>query len=145
MDYCYKSTLICYSIGYFIYLIFGLVYLIDYFKISYECTQSYIWEYVLVSIFIGTIGFINRYIYRKADIQDYLYLLACLSSVDFCVAIWGGVELTNNSCTKLHNTPLLAFAFITFLIQIFTSISCFLFNCLYTLFMYRHHFDYNEV
>ena len=145
MNLCNKFLIGSIFVGQITYLIFGMVYLVDYFNISYECKESYIWEYVMVSLFITAVGVISRCIYRKSNIEEYLYLLAGLSLIDFIIALWGGIELMNISCVKITNTPLWTFALVTFFIQIISSTLLFLANCLYTLYELYYHTDYTEI
>lgn len=100
------------------YIVFGIIFLIDDYKIASECHNSSLWGYVLTSIIIA---FLRAGAHKSKDNEGNLCVLICLGIVELCFGIWGGVELFEKSCDDLTKTRLWTFAAVTFSLQIFVA------------------------
>ena len=108
--------------SYFTYIILGIKFLVEDYKIAKDCEQSNLWAYVLVSIIITALR-ANSKKDDKIPIEATLCALICLGMVEVTFASWGGVELWKYACDDLQDTSLWEFALVTFSLQLaFASI-----------------------
>ena len=139
---CYFRILVgLLLVGYFTYFGFGIAYLVDYYNISQH--GSYIWEYVFISLFISIIGVINRYMYRNTNIDEYIFMNACLGTIDIILAFWGIFEIAANS--QITYTSFGSYALITLFLQIASCFSTIVFNCVNALFLCHPRDRYEEI
>lgn len=104
------------------YLVFGIKYLVEDYKIANECKDSNLWAYVLVAMIMAlpsvSIGG------QKSEENLSLVYVAI---INLGLSIWGGIELWSNSknCDDLYNSNLWKVGLATFILQIFISTICF--------------------
>lgn len=105
------------------YIVFGIVYLIQDYKISNECKESDLWEYVLVSIILSCI---NITIKTENENKDAIVSLVMIGVINLILSTWGGVELWDYSypCDELFNSDLWKVGLAGFILQVITSIIC---------------------
>ena len=102
------------------YIVFGIMYLVQDYKIANECSGSSLWAYVLTAIILA----FSRSGARKSSNDEgeiNISLLFCLGLIETGLAIWGGVELWQKSCDDLRNSNLWKFGLATFCIQTFCA------------------------
>ena len=102
------------------YIVFGIMYLVQDYKIANECSGSSLWAYVLTAIILA----FSRSGARKSSNDEgriNIPLLFCLGLIETGLAIWGGVELWQKSCDDLSNSNLWKFGLATFCIQTFCA------------------------
>lgn len=102
------------------YTVFGIMFLVNDYPKSNNCTDIDLWVYVLVSVILS----FNRFAVKSNE--DYQYIipaLICKGFIELGLSIWGGVELFKSSChNKLWN-----FALASFIIQLSMATICLLF------------------
>lgn len=105
------------------YLIFGIIYLIEFYDISNECTESNLWVYVLVSLILSTFS-----LKIKSDSEDKkTTALICsvflMALINVSMTIWGGLELMtySKSCNQLFESNLWKVGLASFIVQLFVS------------------------
>ena len=125
------------SIGIFLFMVMypaiGLVYLIKF--NNEKC--PYIWDYNLVSFICYFTHFVvfrilNYYIINKTIVSYFLFLM------NMCLAIWGSIELSNESYREITSPNLWNYGLANCILQslmaaVFGSISVYntLFSCYY--------------
>ena len=123
-----KTTCGCYAIcclfllwlslivGVFVYLVLGIIYLVQDYDIVQKCSESNLWAYVLVAIILSFLHLVSMQ--YKTDDKKYIYIqILCLGFIETGLAIWGGIELWSKSCDSLINTHIWNFGLVTFLLQ----------------------------
>lgn len=106
------------------YFIFGIISLIDDYKIANDCKNSNLWEYVLVAMIMSTTNIKIGTTEENAQ----LVVSFIIGIIHVGLAIWGGIELWDNSknCDDLYNSNLWKIGLTTFVLQIVCSIFCFI-------------------
>lgn len=108
-----------YILGLIAYVIIGIIYLINYYEDTKDCNGSNLWEYVLVSVIIPCLGILsskNNSTESNRDIYLIIFVLSCI--IDYGLAIWGGIEIFNNSCSNIKNTKIWDFSLASFCLQL---------------------------
>lgn len=124
LNLCFGCSL-CWSILVLVsaciaYIVFGIMFLIDDYKIADGCHNSSLWAYVLTSIIIAFLRACGNQ--DNNDNKSNLCVFICLGIIELCFGIWGGVELFEKSCDDLTKTRLWTFAVVTFSSQIFVAL-----------------------
>ena len=104
-----------YILGLIAYIIIGIISLINYYEDTKDCNGSNLWEYVLVSVIIPCLGILsskNNSTESNRDIYLIIFVLSCI--IDYGLAIWGGIEIFNNSCSNIKNTKIWDFSLASF-------------------------------
>ena len=110
------SLLLSLVVCFISYIIFGIIYLIKDYDVNNNCSSSYLWYYVLISLIITPFSKYNiNYFYEN---KSYLFMIVFIASIDLILASWGSVELFNNSCNNLNKLNLWKFGIISFVLQI---------------------------
>jgi len=116
---CLFLLFISLILGLFLYLILGIIYLVQDYHIVQTCSESNLWAYVLVAIILSFLRLTP--IQHKTDdnkkIYNQIFQTMCLGFIEIGLAIWGGIELWNKSCDSLINTHIWYFGLVTFLLQ----------------------------
>ena len=103
------------------YIVFGIIFLVDDYKIAKDCKNSNLWAYVLVSVIITFLR-LNGKKNEKVPIEAVLCNMICLGAIEVAFASWGGIEIWKHSCNDLKDTSLWDFALVTFSIQVVFSV-----------------------
>lgn len=111
-----------------IYLISGLIILINDYDYSKDCNNSLLAIYVIVSLILVFKGLINSEIDSKCSILRLSIILIFQLFTDICLIIWGGFELFNISleCNDLINSNLWKIGLASFIMQITSFIIVFM-------------------
>lgn len=106
------------------YLVFGIMYLVQDYKIANDCAGSSLWAYVLTAIILAWgRGNAKNTSTKDGDMGTAFCTLVCLGLVDAGLAIWGGLELFQYSCSDLQDSNIWKFGLATFCLQtIFASL-----------------------
>ena len=98
------------------YIVFGILFLVQDYNIWNDCGGSALWPYVLVSIILS----LNRGNMKDLDNTEKIAVMICAILIEFCMSIWGGIELFDKSdgCSELTNSNLWKFGLVTFIFQI---------------------------
>ena len=128
----YKECIICsfYLIsglallaGTISYAVFAIIYLIEDYGISNDCKGSNLWEYVLVSIILGT-G--NLSIKGDVSMNSAIIIFVIIGIINLCLATWGSIELWkySYSCDDLFHSNLWYIGLVSFILQVFATVIC---------------------
>lgn len=102
------------------YVVFGIMYLVQDFKIAHDCNGSSLWEYVLVAMILA-LGHGGA----KSDSDHSIgIIMICLGFIDLGLAIWGGIELFDKSCDDLQESNIWKFGLVVFIFQLFLAVLC---------------------
>lgn len=102
------------------YLVFGIMYLVQDYKIANDCAGSGLWAYVLTAIILAWgRGNAKNTSTKDGDMGTPFCTLVCLGIVDAGLAIWGGIELFQYSCSDLQDSNIWKFGLVTFCLQAF--------------------------
>tara|TARA_Y100000992_G_C21271887_1_gene497394 strand:- start:9 stop:536 length:528 start_codon:yes stop_codon:yes gene_type:complete len=106
------------------YEVFGIIYLIEDYRISNECKGSNLWEYVLVSMILACTNVSVKTNDEKVDLSA--CILAIIGVINLSLSTWGGIELWNYSysCDELFNSNLWKVGLAGFIIQVTTTAIC---------------------
>jgi hypothetical protein len=119
---CGCITALGITAGIIAYFVFGIMYLVQDYNISHDCTGSSLWAYVLTAIILALLrSYTKKTIDEDEDNKTKICSLVCLIFIEMGLAIWGGIELWDKSCDNLVNTNIWKFGLATFYIQIFTA------------------------
>ena len=118
----YTATIILFSCE-LAYLTFGIIYLIEFYDISNECTESNLWVYVLVSLILSTFSVNIKSNNEDKKITALICSLFFLALINTSMTIWGGLELMSYSklCKQLFESNLWKVGLASFVIQLFVS------------------------
>ena len=117
---CLTLSFIIIFIGAILYLIFGILYLVQDYDLANDCKGSNLWVYVLVAIVLS----FSRFGSKNSNDENNninICILFCLGLIEMGLAIWGGIELWDKSCENLKDSNLWKFGLATFCIQSFFS------------------------
>ena len=96
------------------YIIFSIVYLIEYYDDANDCKNSHLWEYVLTSLIIST----SNFTVKSSDNNFIIYItLTIISIINIALSIWGGIELWEKCCTELRYKNLWYIGLASFILQ----------------------------
>lgn len=118
---CFGSILVLAFIAAIIsYIVFGIMYLVQDYEIAHECSRSNLWAYCLTAIILSLCrsGAKNS---TDENGGNNLCILFCIGVIELSLAIWGGIELWQNSCDNLSGSNLWKFGLATFCIQSFCA------------------------
>ena len=104
------------------YFVFGIMYLVQDYTITHDCSDSSLWAYVLTAIILSFFRISAKN--AKDDNTDTgvnICNLVCIGLIEMGLAIWGGIELWVKSCDNLINTNIWKFGLATFCIQTFIA------------------------
>ena len=102
------------------YLVFGIMYLVQDYTIANDCSGSSLWAYVLTAIILAWgRGNAKNTSTKDGDMGTVFCTLVCLGLVDAGLAIWGGLELFQYSCSDLQDSNIWKFGLATFCLQTF--------------------------
>lgn len=117
--------------GQIFYIVFGVIYLIEYYDIWNNCQNTSLWIYALISIIIEHLLFSSFTIVsiKKENNRNFtnniilLICPICLCIIEFFLAVWGRYELFDrvHNCSDLINSKLWIFSLVSFIIQIIIS------------------------
>ena len=113
---CLVSTILGLFVSYFVYLIYGIDYLVKYYHLNTECPDSHLWMYILISLIIST-SRTSAVKMTDVSMPAIFTYLVCLFIINGSFAIWGWYEL-NTLCTPILSSELWVFGFVTFAIQV---------------------------
>ena len=103
--------------------VFGIIFLVEDFTIAWDCSDSYLWVYVLISLLQIANRSKTAKTISKEGISDSIGILFCAGILELGMCIWGGVELFNKSCNDLSHSNLWIYGAFVFSLQLFI---CFL-------------------
>jgi hypothetical protein len=104
------------------YYVFGIMYLVQDYNISHDCSHSSLWAYVLTAVILSfTRASAKNANDDNTDTGTKICSLVCLGLIETGLAIWGGIELWDKSCDNLINTNIWKFGLATFCIQTFVG------------------------
>lgn len=134
LTFVYSSVLIFLVVGITLYYVFGIISLIEDYRVSQECKSSHLWEYSLVNLVMGVLNVsVNNLITNSKDLDmdkiKYLYALIFTLSM----ASWGVIELWVYSCNELNGTVLWKIGCVTCV----TNSSGFVILIVFPLILYR--------
>ena len=97
------------------YIILAIMYLVQDYDIANECKGSSLWAYVLTAIILA---FFRSN--AKSDDKNgpNIGVFILLGFIECGLAIWGGIELWEKSCSDLSDTNLWQIGLITFILQV---------------------------
>ena len=102
------------------YIVFNILYLIEFYDEANDCKGSHLWEYVLVSLILSTLN-----IKMKSDEnENAAALLTVIGVINLCLSTWGAIELWQNCCTELRYSNLWNVGLASFVIQCFLVFLC---------------------
>lgn len=102
------------------YIVFNILYLIEFYDEANDCKGSHLWEYVLVSLILSTLN-----IKMKSDEnENAAALLTIIGVINLCLSTWGSIELWQNCCTELRYSNLWNVGLASFVIQCFLVFLC---------------------
>lgn len=107
LTYTYASVLVFLVVGTTLYYVFGIISLIEDYRVSQQCKSSHLWEYSLVNLVMGVLNVsVNNLITssKELDMDKIKYLYALIFT--FSMASWGVIELWVYSCNELNGTVL---------------------------------------
>ena len=116
------------------YLTFGIIYLIEDYIISKECTESNLWVYVLVSLILSTFSVNIKSNNEDKKTTALICSVIFLALINVSMTIWGGLELMSysKSCKQLFESNLWNVGLTSFVVQLFVSfISTIGFMCVF--------------
>ena len=118
----YTATIILFSCE-LAYLTFGIIYLIEDYIISKECTESNLWVYVLVSLILSAFSLNIKSNNEDKKTTALICNLFLLALINLSMTIWGGLELMtySKSCKQLFESNLWNVGFASFVVQLFVS------------------------
>lgn len=99
------------------YIVFGIMYLVQDYDIAHDCKESNLWAYVLTAIILAWIRSGAKNTSSGSDSGITFCMLVCLGIIEAGLAIWGGIELWQNSCDDLRESNLWKFGLATFCLQ----------------------------
>lgn len=111
--------------GYISYMVFGTTFLIKDYDVANDCKDSKLWEYVLVSMVLSLLRSktkSNKDDDHVVETSVYVCTLVCFGLIEFGLAIWGSIELWENSCDELSETNLWKFGLATFSLQVSSGV-----------------------
>lgn len=108
--------------GLLAYIVNGIIFLIQDYRISNECKGSNLWEYILVSMILTTTNFSIK----TDNFTLFAILVIIIGIINLCMCIWGGIELWNYSCDDLTETNLWRVGLASFILQLTVSLICIL-------------------
>jgi predicted DNA repair protein MutK len=123
LTFIYSSVLISLVVGITLYYVFGIISLIQDYRVSQDCKSSHLWEYSLVNLLMGVIHVsINNLTIdsKEFDMNKIKYLYGLIFTLS--MALWGGVELWVYSCNELNRTVLWKMGCVTCVINSVGSI-----------------------
>lgn len=101
------------------YLVFGIIFLVKCYDVANDCKDSKLWEYVLVSMVLSLMkSNAKSSSGDDHEVKASVCTFVCFGLMEFGLAIWGSIELWENSCDELSETNLWKFALATFSIQV---------------------------
>lgn len=105
------------------YLTFGIIYLIKFYDISNECTESNLWIYVLVSLILSTFSLNIKSNNEDKKTTALICSVFFLALTNVSMTIWGGLELMSysKSCEQLFESNLWKVGLASFVVQLFVS------------------------
>lgn len=102
------------------YIVFSILYLIEFYDEANDCKDSHLWEYVLVSLILSTVN-----IKMKSDENDNAALIITVTGViNLGLSVWGAIELWTNCCSELRYSNLWDVGLASFIIQCFLVFLC---------------------
>ena len=108
--------------AYITYIVYGIIFLVNDYSISHDCSGSSLWAYVLTSVIIAftRLRAVSAVSNSRGDGEfiDVFMSLVCYMVIEFGFAIWGGFELFKYACEPLIHTNLWLIGKITFIFQI---------------------------
>ena len=110
------SVIICLGIigAAFAYIILAIIYLVQDYDIANECKGSSLWAYVLTAVIFGFF----RSNAKPKEKDNNTCVLIFLGLIECGLAIWGGIELWEKSCSDLSDTNLWEIGLVTFVLQV---------------------------
>lgn len=122
---CVTLSILAFAGGTVCYFIFGIISLIDDYKIANDCKNSNLWEYVLVAMIMSTS---NIKMGTTSDASQ-LAILFIVGIINLGLSIWGGIELWDNSkrCDDVYNSNLWKIGLASFILQVVGGMFCFVF------------------
>ena len=98
------------------YVILAIMYLVQDYDIAHECKDSSLWAYVLTAIILALFrGSVKP---NDKEKDNNMGVFICLGLIECGLAIWGGIELWEKSCSDLTDTNLWEIGLVTFVLQV---------------------------
>lgn len=113
-------TLTLFFIVYMVFEVYGVIFLINDFDISWKCSKSNLCVYTIISLF--QIGMRSNVVFMLSRTNIYNYFLT-IGIFELCMSFWGGIELFVLSCSDLQKTNLWIYGVISFVIQLFIAVA----------------------
>ena len=110
------STYLCSYISFIVYIITGIYYLVQSYTFVHECRASSLWEYNLLSLFVGFVILLNYFI-RRND-TDNMIILCYNTTPVIALFIWGFVVNVCTPCNFLINSPIYAYSQTVWVVQL---------------------------
>ena len=110
------------------YVVFGIMFLVEYYDEAMDCNDSTLWAYVLVGVIMTLTNILAAKNAKKEDKSPCEFVIIGLIYTG--LAAWGGVEIWEKACNELEETELYEFAIATFCFHVFgASITLVVFPC----------------
>ena len=106
------------AVGGITYLVFGVIFLVEDYNVAQDCNGSNLWAYVLTAIILSWTRGSSTGSSESSSVISSICLLMCIGITELSLAIWGGIELLQNSCVDLEETNLWKFGLATFILQV---------------------------
>tara|TARA_Y100000991_G_scaffold215698_1_gene207548 strand:+ start:4472 stop:5062 length:591 start_codon:yes stop_codon:yes gene_type:complete len=100
------------------YIVFGIIFLVNDYNVAKSCNSSGLWAYVLTAIILSVMRSNAKTSSDDNNKSNTICVLFCLGLIETGLAIWGGLELWNNSCEDLKESNLWTFGLVTFCLQV---------------------------
>jgi hypothetical protein len=114
------AVILCLTGGYIAYIVYGITFLVEDYGIRRQCADSSLWEYVLLGVILAFTRIRNVKSAKEAYENEgsLLATVVCTVFIEGGLAIWGSIELYQNSCPELKDTSLWTFGQVTFGLQV---------------------------
>ena len=118
-EWCIFSFAVIFALGLMgsilTYIIFAIMYLVQDYDIANDCEGSSLWEYVLTAIVLSFCRSNAKHDNKK---EPNICVFILLGLIECGLAIWGGIELWEKSCSYLSDTNLWQIGLVTFILQV---------------------------
>lgn len=100
------------------YIILAIMYLVQDYDIANECKGSSLWAYVLTAVILAFFRCNAKPKENAKDKDNNICVFIFLGLIECGLAIWGGIELWDKSCSDLSDTNLWEIGLVTFVLQV---------------------------
>ena len=113
-------VLVALSVGYIVFVVYGIIFLVNDYGISHACEGSSLWAYALTAVILAFLRLNSMKSAKEShDSGDSTgCALVCFAMIEFGLAIWGGIELYQKSCPDLRDSDLWLYSRAAFILQL---------------------------